>query len=98
MHYLHGYYAALMAKKNRDEDLNFFSSDPGQLKKMNKLEFVDSDLYILFKMKNNFPYPLLKLGSGFVEKSNGSGRPSIRNKKELNLIGAQISMRNHAAQ
>ena len=36
------------------------------------LEFVDSDLYFV-QDKNNFINPLLQVGSGSVEKSNGSG-------------------------
>ena len=42
------------------------------------LEFVDSDLYFV-QDKNNFIIPLLQVGSGsgFVEKSTGSGGPQI---------------------
>ena len=37
-----------------------------------KIEFVDFGLYFV-KYKNNLIYPLLQVGSGFDEKSTGSG-------------------------
>ena len=42
------------------------------------LEFVDPGLYFV-KDENNFIYPLLQVGSGsgFDEKSTGSGGPKI---------------------
>ena len=41
------------------------------------LEFVDSDLYFV-QDKNNCINPVLKIGSGSVEKITGSGWPKIK--------------------
>ena len=51
------------------------------------LEFVDSDLYLV-QDKNNFINPLLKVGSGSVEKSTGSGSggPKIPGSDRIRIL------------
>ena len=47
--------------------------------------FVDSDLYFV-QDKNNLINPLLKVGSGSVEKSTGSGGPKITGSGSSSLV------------
>ena len=62
------------------------------------LEFVDSDLYFV-QDKNNFINPLLQVGSGSVEKSNGigSGGPKINGSDRIHFLipGIQKIMKSH---
>ena len=51
------------------------------------LEFVDSVLYFL-QDENNFINPLLQLGSGsgYDEKSTGSGGPKINGSERIRIL------------
>ena len=65
-----------------------------------KLEFVDSGLYF-FPDENNFKYPLLQVGAGYVEKSLefGSNRPKINGTDRIRiLIPAYYSCSYHGTQ
>ena len=62
-----------------------------------QLEFVDSGLYFV-QNENNFVYPLLQVGFGSVEKSNGSGiwilipaKLDFNNLNELYLLKKKAS-------
>ena len=66
---------------NRNEEKNIFIFKVFLFDLINhhfKLEFVDSGLYF-FQAENNFINSLLQVGSGsgYNEKSNGSGGPKI---------------------
>ena len=63
------------------------------------LEFVDSDLYFV-QDKNNLINPSLQVGSGsgsgFVEKSTGSGGPKITGSDRIRILipGTRLQLLN----
>ena len=50
-----------------------------------RLELIDSGLRFV-QDENNFIYPLLQVGYGVNEKSNGSGRPRNNGSGSSNLV------------
>ena len=53
------------------------------------LDFVDSGLYFV-QDENNFINPLLQVGSGYNEKSTGSGGPQINRSDRIRILIHEI--------